>query len=559
MVHAKNQYRNLKENNLKLLLLLLSLSVVSLGQPAWLPQLGPIAAAMGYTLYWESIRHISSRHKQFWLSTIWFALVQALQLSWMTSIEYQGFYILGVYLFLAIALGLQFGLLSLLVLKDTPWNLFRVLATAGFWTLLEWLRFHTLCGFSWNTSGLYLASFPLGMQLAAIFGSLGLSFWVMGTNLLGVYASYKKFSRKSLLLWGACAILPYAYGTLATSYHATLAKNYPKVKAVLVQPGLLPSEKVPLEGRHDEFVSPWQQWLDICKFLHVHKEKKAELIALPEAAVPFRVDQAVYDYNHARGLLIEEFGKVALKFFPKLTPPFSEQGKVSNAFFCQFLANYFQADVIIGLDDEEGAEYYTAAHHFSPWQDKVGRYEKRVLLPLAEYMPFKWCETLSQSYGIVSFYTPGKEAKVFDGFLPISASICYEETFPDLIREGRLKGAAAFVNITNDNWYPNSKLPKQHFDHGKLRAIENGVPLFRACNSGVTTAVDSIGRVCGQLEVAKGALFVEVPNYQIKTIYTYFGDSLIVGISLGFIFFYLVYRRIEKHYKPKTIKIKTRK
>src|SRR5262249_32659659 len=162
----------------------------------------------------------------------------------------------------------------------------------------------------------------------------------------------------------------------------------------------------------------------------------------------------------------------------------------------------------------EGVEYYTAAHHFSPWQDKVGRYEKRVLVPLAEYMPFKWCESLAKAYGIVSFYTPGKEAKVFEGFLPFAASICYEETFPDLIREGRLKGAEAFVNITNDNWYPNSKLPRQHFDHGKLRAIENGVPLFRACNSGVTTAVDSLGRICGRLEAAKGALFVEVPSYQ---------------------------------------------
>jgi len=477
----------------------------------------------------------------------------------MTSIEFQGLYILGFYAFMALALGMQFGLLSIFVIDKTPWNLVKVFALAGFWTLLEWIRFHILCGFSWNTVGLSLASFPVGMQVAAIFGILGLSFWVMATNLLGVYARSRKFSNKSLLLWGICACIPYIYGATFLGYHSGVSKDLPTVKALLVQPGLLPSEKVPLAGRHDEYVSPWRQWLAIFQFLHKYRDKNAELIALPESAVPFRMDQPVFDYRAARQLLIEEFGKDALKSFPDLIPPFSKDGRVSNAFFCQFLANYFRADLIIGLDDEEGVECYTAAHHFSPWQDKVERYEKRVLVPLAEYLPFAWCESLAKTYGIESFYTPGKEAKIFSGFLPLAASICYEETFPDLMREGRLKGAAAFVNITNDNWYPNSKLPKQHFDHGKLRAVENGVPLFRACNSGVTSAVDALGRVCGKLELAQGALFVEVPNYQIRTIYTLFGDSLIVGISLGFILFYLIYGRIVKNNKQQIIKIRIRK
>jgi apolipoprotein N-acyltransferase len=326
-----------------------------------------------------------------------------------------------------------------------------------------------------------------------------------------------------------------------------------------VQTGLLPSEKIPLMGRLEEFVSPMHQWRSIFKSLASHREKRAELIALPESAVPFRMDLAAYDYAAASRLLSEEFGSEARKFFPDLAPPFSNDGRVSNAFFCQFLANYFNADLVIGLDDEEGEEYYTAAIHFSPWQDKVNRYEKRVLVPLAEYLPFSWCKSLAKAYGIESFYTPGKEAKVFPGSLPIAASICYEETFPDLIREGRLKGAAAFVNITNDNWYPNSKLPQQHFEHGKLRAVENGVPLFRACNSGVTSAVDALGRICGQLDLAKGTLFVEVPNYQIRTVYTFLGDSLIVGISVGIILFYLIYRRIEKINKRQVIKARNRK
>ena len=82
----------------------------------------------------------------------------------------------------------------------------------------------------------------------------------------------------------------------------------------------------------------------------------------------------------------------------------------------------------------------------------------------------------------------------------ISPSICMEEMYSFIVRGGRLLNADLLLNITNDGWYPNSRLPKQHFDHGRIRAVENGLPLVRACNTGVTGAVDALGREIASLK-----------------------------------------------------------
>ncbi len=139
-----------------------------------------------------------------------------------------------------------------------------------------------------------------------------------------------------------------------------------------------------------------------------------------------------------------------------------------------------------------------------------------------------------------------KSRKVFASKVPLSASICYEETFSHHMRQSRQKGASMFVNLTNDNWYPNSKLPQQHFDHARLRAVENGVPMVRACNTGVTAAIDSLGRIIGQIteETRAGVLVAKVPLYHYSTLYSFWGDWGIVSLSAAFSFNLLLFGRI---------------
>jgi apolipoprotein N-acyltransferase len=250
-------------------------------------------------------------------------------------------------------------------------------------------------------------------------------------------------------------------------------------------------------------------------------------------------------------ILSKHLGPDVHNVMPDLIAPYAEKKMitgqekwmVSNLFWMQAIANFFNAELIAGLDAQEKVDKknYNAAFHLKPHQTDISRYEKRVLVPLAEYLPFNWLIPFVKSYGISEFFTHGQEAKIFNGKVLISSSICYEETFSELIREGRLKGAELFVNLSNDSWYPSSRLPQQHFDHGRLRAIENGVPLLRACNTGMTAAIDAMGRVIFQMGEKtdehtwqSGAASLSFQIYHYPTLYTFWGDKAIVILSFIF-------------------------
>lgn len=541
----------------------LSFVLVAFGQPSWLSWFGPFAAIFGFACFWLALQNLKTRLGRFALASLWFTAVQLVQLSWMTSIEFQGLYILFVFVWLASWLGVQFGLLSLLLPQEGMIKPLRLLAMASLWALFEWSRFYFLCGFTWNPSGLALAGNVYSLQMASLGGVLGLSLWVMLVNgvtfnLLTILKTRKIPALKSCLQWVALAAFPYLFGYAHLAYQDRRLAAEPqdaKLVVAMVQTGLLPPQKLVLPDRLHAFVSPWEQWRRILTFLKPLKETPVDLIVFPEVALPFQCDKAIYDHESVVEMLVQEMGKEVLPLLPPLHAPYAEKRRiekkerwmVSNSYWAQLLANYFQAEVVIGLEDEEriSQKSYNAAFHFSPKDSIIRRYEKRVLLPLAEYLPVRWLFPFVEKYGIRDLFTKGTGAKVFNGIVPLSISICYEETFPDLIREGRLLGAELLVNVTNDNWYPNSRLPKQHYDLGRLRAVENGMPLLRACNTGISAAIDSLGRpLCtmGELdeknELLSGVLMAHLPLYHYRTLYTHWGDGGVVGLSLIFLGFF---------------------
>jgi len=498
-------------------LFVLSWLIVALGQPAWSPWLAPFAACLGYSLFWRVAAQIPFSQNRFWTATGWFSAVQLIQLSWMTSTEFQGTYILGVYLALVFWLGLQFGLVTLFIDK------IPLVATAAFWTLLEWSRLFVLCGFSWNPVGISLSAYGPSMQTASLFGVLGLSFLVILTNL----AFWKNRWKAAIAL----ALFPYIFGIMHTAFHRSKLDQSGTMTVGLVQTGLLPSQKIPLEGHFKEFIPPTQQWHRILNLLKTN-DQPLDLIVLPEFSVPNSAQDKAYPATLVRTIFQEAFG-------PQKTEALNIEKaiQVSNQFWVQAIGKIFQTDVIAGLESEESGHHFTSAFYCSPQEPKTHRYDKQILVPLAEYVPFEWVKALTRAYGITEFFTHGKESKIFPSKVPLSASICYEETFSHLMRQSRQKGASMFVNLTNDNWYPNSKLPQQHFDHARLRAVENGVPLVRACNTGITAAVDSLGRIIGQIveEKRTDLLVAKVPLYHYATLYSFWGDWGIVTLCSLFL------------------------
>lgn len=537
----------------------MSFLIVAFGQPAWFPPFGIIASGVGFALFWKTTIQIESAVKRFVIATFWFSLVQMIQLSWLISHPF--LYIYALYIFLSVGMGVQFGFVSLLIQKKRLNSLLYLLAISGFWVLMEWSRLFFLSGFSFNPVGLALTSSLFSLQSASLFGIYGLSFWVIFVNLLALRAWENRPAKMPIIVWLLALSLPYAYGAAHYKYHERNLANQAADRktnfhALLVQTAF-PIEENLHFGTFEEAIAYTQdEWIKILDTLVKWRGHAVDMIALPEYVVPFGTYMPIYQYDNVKEVFAEVFGNSSIKSLPPLTEPLAVNEKgvwfVTNAYWSQAIANLFNSDLVVGLQDDQWVsenekQSFSSAFYFWPNGNQGLRYEKRVLVPMGEYIPFAFCRELAKSYGICGSFTCGKEAKVFPGSkLPFGLSICYEETYGDLMRENRAKGAEMLINLTSDVWYPGSKLPKQHFDHARLRTVECGIPLLRACNTGVTGAFDSLGRVVAilgdgssQSEWIREALNVEMPTYHYKTLYSKFGDSLIISFSLFSLLFFL--------------------
>lgn len=556
------------------ILSLISFFFVAFGQPAWLPLNGFISSAIGFALFWRVLLAHSLSKNRFYLATAWFCSVQLVQLSWFISHPYA--YIYLIYFFLSVMMGLQFGVIALFIRPDLfvkkEWlqTIISFFVIASLWTIFEWIRLLPLSGFSWNPIGIAMASNIYSMQAASLAGIFALSFWVILANLFGLKAIVqKKFL--AIVVWLIIVILPYLYGFLQISSHDSSKDLQTTLTAMLVQTGFSPEEVQGFPNEQSRLKLVVNEWKKILEATKKHQGKSLDLLVLPELVVPYGTYSDVYSLLDIFKAFYEVFGSQGLSTLPDLDYPFfslqqtriGPQILVNNAYWAQALANFFQADILLGLEDAEdmphGArEYYSSAIFIHPQKkDKkdiftAQRYSKRVLVPMGEYIPFEACRRLAQRYGVFGSFTCGKEAVVMhSNKIPFSPSICYEETFGDIIREGRQKGANLFINLTSDVWYPNSKLPKQHLEHARLRTVENGVPLLRACNTGITIAIDSLGRdleVLGgehpeKVEWISDSLLVKIPIDHYRTFYSYYGDKLIIYLSFFMIVASFLYKK----------------
>ncbi len=174
------------------------------------------------------------------------------------------------------------------------------------------------------------------------------------------------------------------------------------------------------------------------------------------------------------------------------------------------------------------AEEFNSAFLIGPDGLVLGRYDKRILMPFGEYLPFAsrlpFIKSLSPETGS---FTAGKTVSVFDvgGKVKIGQLICYEDLLSSMPRHATQAGAEVLLNILNDAWYGNTAAPYQHQARALWRAIENRRYLLRGSNSGVTSIIDAAGRV-----VAEGGLFRPevvtgtVRRLHLTTFYTRCGD-----------------------------------
>ncbi|MFQ5730269.1 MAG: apolipoprotein N-acyltransferase, partial [Waddliaceae bacterium] len=479
------------------------------------------------------------------------------QLFWLISHPFS--YIYAVWFLLSLGVGVQFGILGLFFKPNKILSFSYLLVISATWTLMEWARLFFMSGYSWNPVGLAFAGNVFSLQAASLGGVYALSFLVILTNLLALRLWGLGGNVKALALWAAIAAAPYLYGGIHYHIHneemnKLVAEESNRFSTVLVQPSFTIEESLCFKG-HDELIDyVFDEWRQILKIVKKQRGKSINLIAFPELVVPFGAYTLIFPYEKVEQAFVETFGEDSIKAFPALELPLAygegQQCKVNHAFWVQAIANVFDAAVVAGLEDAAdicgNREYYSSAIYVEPESRRktpdfmASRYAKRVLVPMGEYIPFSFCKNLAAEYGVFGSFTSGKKAEVWEcDKVPFGVSICYEETFGDLMRENRQQGARMLLNLTNDIWYPNSRLIVQHLEHARLRTVENGIPLVRACNTGVTCAVDSLGRDIAVLgdddatgEQLSDSLYVQFPVYDYQTLYSRVGDGLIIGFSL---------------------------
>ncbi len=369
-----------------------------------------------------------------------------------------------------------------------------VLAFAGSWTLVEWLRGWLFSGFPWLDLGIAQTVSPLKgfVPLVGEYGA-GLIALLLAGALMGMALSSR----------GTTVFAPRRFGLLAAFSAALLLAGW----------GL----------SFHRWTEPMGQPLSV---------------GLAQANIPQmqKFDPAFLATTLQRyEQLTVAMGAVDLVVWPETAVPdvLSDLPSLTTA-LAQRAAKMHQ-DFLIGAftQDAEGHYYNTLVGI----PDAVGSHRKAHLVPFSEYMPLRPLVMLLSGMIDVpmSDLTPGRldqPLPVVRG-VPVGASICYEADFARDIRRS-LPAAGLLVNVSNDSWFGDSFAPHQNLQMAAVRALEFGRPMIRATNTGVSAFIAANGRIEQSLGVdQQGILVGKVQPYQGSTPFTHTGSWPALLIAAG--------------------------
>jgi apolipoprotein N-acyltransferase len=185
--------------------------------------------------------------------------------------------------------------------------------------------------------------------------------------------------------------------------------------------------------------------------------------------------------------------------------------------------------------------YYNSIQAVGDTGAVLASYDKVHLVPFGEYVP-DVLERSLRAIGIREFvaipggFTAGERHAAFSvpGLPPVAGSVCYEAIFPgETIPPGPRPGL--ILNVTNDGWFGDTPGPRQHFAQARLRAVERGLPLVRAANTGISAVVDPYGRIVAALPVGReDVLDSALPGAAAATVFDNVGSLIFAGLCSTF-------------------------
>lgn len=429
------------------------------------------------------------------------------------------FAVLGLPAYLALYPALGCALARLLWTRDAS----RILALAVALTVSEWLRGHLLTGFPWNAYG-YALSEPLALaQIASVVGLWGMTF--LAVAIFASPAALIDGRSRGRKPWIAPAVALAtlvalgAFGAIRLSMLPT--KMLSQVKLRIMQPNLQQDVKFNYSAKR-EVMQKYLALSDRASGPQATGVRDTNILIWPESAFPFFLTREADAMAQIADLL------------PKGTVLITGAVRVP--------------------DDTPAGRPVTRAYNSIYVIDHDGSvlsvYDKTHLVPFGEYLPFQnWMEKLgfTQLTKVQGGYIPGAHRRAIDvpnapRALPL---ICYEAIFPGKLAENDDR-AGWIVNLTNDGWFGISTGPYQHLQQARLRAIEEGLPVVRAANTGISAVIDPAGRIVTKLGLGlEGVLDASLPSALAPTFYARFGN-FVAWIMLAGALIFVGYRRLKR-------------
>ncbi len=378
----------------------------------------------------------------------------------------------------------------------------------------EWLRGHILTGFPWNLPG-YALTFPLSlMQSAALFGAYGLTavaLFVFPAPLVILGDSRVPLTLRKIAYAVGLAAVPlvllFAYGTWRLTTPQTFV---PGVKFRIVQPSVPQREKWMAEYQRRIFDD------HVALSLENPAGEKDSLAGIthlvwPEAAMPFFPLESPAALDILANILPPGTTLItgALRHEPTPTAdaPMTPETRTLNS--------------ILVLNERA---------------EPITTYDKINLVPFGEFMPYEatlasiGVQKLTHGRGSFAVGQQPRPLMAIPGLPPALGLVCYEALFPGNIVQGS-KRPGVLINVTNDGWFGESTGPYQHFHQSRIRAVEEGVPLIRAANNGISAVVDPFGRVLQYLGLdVRAQIDSPLPQALSPPLYARLGDWTLVTI-----------------------------
>lgn len=372
----------------------------------------------------------------------------------------------------------------------------NILLFSVLWVACEYLRSVGIFGFPWNLMGYAVMVSERLVQLASIIGTFGLSLLVVGSSFVLLHRDRRYHVGVLLVL-----IAAYGYGMWRMPVDVPMSET----RLRLVQPNIPQEMKWTDQGKDES--------MRVHGVLtHMQTDAPpADLVIWSETAFPFTLSDGTGWYRQMRHFAPEGgyFITGAIR---------SHRGQVWNG--------------MVAIDAEGQAS---------------AGYDKHHLVPFGEFMPFRDILPIEKiTPGNTDFSRGnGVQTLTLEGLPAFSPLICYEVVFPWLAARAD-KRPAWLLNLTNDAWYGTTRGPYQHFAMTRMRAVEQGLPLARVANTGITALIDPYGRVMAAIPLnERGIIDRALPAPLPPTLYARLGETPI-WLTIWALFLCCLYGRYRR-------------